>query len=242
MSPARYKRVILKISGELLAGEKHFGIDPQVMHAVALEVKEVHDLGVQIGIIVGGGNIVRGLEAATQGMERITGDNMGMLSTIINSIAFQDQLERLNVDTRVCSAINVDQVVEPYIRRRALRHLDKNRIVIIAAGTGNPNFTTDTAAALRSVELDADIILKGTKVDGVYDSDPVKNNNAFRFDELTYMDVVKKGLKVMDPTAITLSMDNNIPVIVFNFTKRGNLLKVIKGEKIGTIVRGKNRD
>ncbi len=240
MSSARYNRVILKVSGELLAGSKHFGIDPEVMHSVASEIKDVHDLGVGLGIIVGGGNIVRGLDAAAKGMERLTGDNMGMLATIINSIALQDHLEQLNVDTRVCSAINVEQIAEPFIRRRALRHLEKKRVVIIAAGTGNPNFTTDTAAALRAVELDADIILKGTRVDGVYDSDPEKNKNAFLYEELTYLDVVSKGLKVMDTTAITLSMDNDVPVRIFNFTESGNFLKIIQGENIGTIVRGEH--
>lgn len=242
MAQVQYKRVILKISGELLAGEQEYGIDPRTIHSVAREIKEVHELGVRLGIIIGGGNIFRGLSAASAGMEKVTGDNMGMIATIINSIALQDHLEKLGVETRVCSAISMEQIAEPFIRRRALRHLEKNRVVIIAAGTGHPNFTTDTAASLRAVELGSDVILKGTRVDGVYDSDPKINKNALRFKELSYIDVVKKGLKVMDPTAVTLSMDNNIPIIVFNFAKRGNLIKIIKGEKIGTIVRDTSND
>ena len=238
MASIWYKRVILKVSGELLAGKLEYGIDPEAMRTVASEIKEVHDLGVQLGIITGGGNIFRGLAAASSGMERVTGDNMGMLATIINSIALQDHLEQLNVDTRVCSAIHLEQIAEPFIRRRALRHLEKNRVVIVAAGTGNPNFTTDTAAALRAVEMEAEVILKGTRVDGVYNADPKIHKNASLYEELTYIDIVKMGLKVMDPTAVTLSMDNDKPVIVFNFTVPGNLVKIIKGEKIGTIVRG----
>ncbi|MFC1561581.1 UMP kinase [candidate division KSB1 bacterium] len=238
----RFSRILLKVSGELLAGEKKFGIEPGAIQKVAEEIKGVHDLGVQIGIIIGGGNVFRGLSLASQGMQRVTGDLMGMLSTVINSIALQDYLEQLGVATRVCSAINMDEIAEPFIRRRALRHLEKNRVVIFAAGTGSPNFTTDTAASLRAIEMEADVIIKGTRVDGVFDSDPHINKHAQKFDEVTYLDVVQKGLKVMDPTAITLSMDNNLPIIVFNLSKKGNLLKLIKGEKLGTIVRDNSHD
>jgi len=237
MTSIRYKRVILKISGELLAGTNEFGIDPAVIESIAREIQEIHNLGVQIGIVIGGGNIFRGLSAASSGMEHVTGDYMGMLATIINSIALQDHLERLSIQTRVCSAIGIDQIAEPFIRRRALRHIEKGRIVIIAGGTGNPNFTTDTAAALRAIELEAEIILKGTRVDGVYDVDPRKHKNALRYEEVSYMEMVNLGLRVMDPTAITLSMDNHIPIIVFNFAIPGNLLRIIKGEKVGTLVR-----
>ncbi|MFC1553555.1 UMP kinase [candidate division KSB1 bacterium] len=237
MADAVYKRIILKVSGELLAGDQEFGIHHDTIQTVALEIKAIHDLGVQIGIVIGGGNIFRGVTAASEGMEKVTGDNIGMLATVMNSIALQDHLEQLGVQTRVCTAISMEQIAEPFIRRRALRHLEKGRIVIIAAGTGHPNFTTDTAAALRAVELEAEIILKGSNVDGVYDSDPKFHKDAFKYDELTYLDVVKDGLKVMDSTAITLSMDNKIPIIVFNFTKNDNLLKIVTGEKIGTLVR-----
>jgi len=238
MTSIRYKRAILKVSGELLAGTQEYGIDPAVIDSVAQEIQEIHTIGVKLGIVIGGGNIFRGLSAASASMERVTGDYMGMLATVINSIALQDHLERLGIQTRVCSAITMDQIAEPFIRRRALRHLEKGRIVIVAGGTGNPNFTTDTAAALRAVELEAEILLKGTRVDGVYDADPQKNKNALRYEEVSYMDIVKQGLKVMDPTAITLSMDNHIPIIVFNFSIPGNLLRIIKGEKVGTLVRG----
>jgi uridylate kinase len=238
MTSIRYKRAILKVSGELLAGTQEYGIDPAVIDSVAREIQEIHTIGVQLGIVIGGGNIFRGLSAASASMERVTGDYMGMLATVINSIALQDYLERLGIQTRVCSAITMDQIAEPFIRRRALRHLEKGRIVIVAGGTGNPNFTTDTAAALRAVELEAEILLKGTRVDGVYDADPQKNKNALRYEEVSYMDIVKQGLRVMDPTAITLSMDNHIPIIVFNFSIPGNLLRIIKGEKVGTLVRG----
>ena len=238
MTSIRYKRAILKVSGELLAGTQEYGIDPAVIDSVAREIQEIHTIGVQLGIVIGGGNIFRGLSAASASMERVTGDYMGMLATVINSIALQDYLERLGIQTRVCSAITMDQIAEPFIRRRALRHLEKGRIVIVAGGTGNPNFTTDTAAALRAVELEAEILLKRTHVDGVYDADPQKNKNALRYEEVSYMDIVKQGLRVMDPTAITLSMDNHIPIIVFNFSIPGNLLRIIKGEKVGTLVRG----
>ncbi len=242
MKTLPYKRILLKTSGELLAGPQKFGIDPNAMQTVAEEIKQVHNLGVQIGIVIGGGNVFRGLALASEGMQRVTGDFMGMLSTVINSIALQDYLERLDVPTRVCSAISMDQIAERFIRRRAIRHLEKGRVVIFAAGTGSPNFTTDTAASLRAVEMEADVILKGTRVDGVYNCDPQKHPDAKKYDELTYLDVVQKGLKVMDPTAITLSMDNHLPIIVFNFTIKGNLIKLLKGNKLGTIVRDTSHD
>lgn len=242
MTPFRYKCIILKISGELLAGKQEYGIDPQTMESVAGEIKEVHELGVRMGIVLGGGNIFRGLSAASAGMNRIAGDNMGMLATVINSIALQDHLERLDVNTRVCTAISVEKIAEPFISRRAVRHLEKGRVVILAGGTGHPIFTTDTAAALRAVELGAEVILKGTRVDGVYNADPEKYKDAVRYEELSYIDIVKKGLKVIDPTAATLSMDNKIPMIVFNFTVPGNLVKIVKGEKIGTLIRESNHD
>jgi len=242
MASIRYKRILLKVSGEILAGGMGFGIDAKSIQTVAEELKQARDLGVQLGVVIGGGNIFRGLSSASVGMERVSGDFMGMLATVINSIALQDYLERLGVPTRVCSALNIEQIAEPFIRRRALRHLEKGRIVIFAAGTGSPNFTTDTASSLRAVEIEADIILKGTRVDGVYSADPEKHEDARKYDELTYLDVVKRGLKVMDPTAITLSMDNNLPIIVFNFTVPGNLKKIIQGKKIGTIVRDDDHD
>ena len=242
MVPVRYKCIILKISGELLAGKQEYGIDPQTMESIAREIKEVHELGVRMGIVPGGGNIFRGLSAASTGMNRIAGDNMGMLATVINSIALQDHLERLNVNTRVCTAISVEKIAEPFISRRAVRHLEKGRVVILAGGTGHPIFTTDTAAALRAVEIGAEVILKGTRVDGVYSADPEKYNNAVRYEELSHIDIVKKGLKVIDPTAATLSMDNKIPIIVFNFTVPGNLVKIVKGEKIGTLIKESNHD
>lgn len=217
-------------------GRQGLGIDPQVVNDVALELKEVKELGVEIALVIGGGNIFRGLSASVRGMDRVTGDYMGMLATVINALALQDQLERHKVQTRVLTAIKMEQLAEPFIRRRAIRHLEKDRIVIFAGGTGNPYFTTDTAAALRAIEIEADAIIKGTKVDGVYDDDPKTNANAKKFDQLTYLDVVKKRLKVMDTTAVTLCMDNNLPIIVFNLTVKGNLKKLILGESIGTIV------
>lgn len=242
MTPVRYKCIILKISGQLLAGKQGYGIDPQTMESVAQEIKEVHELGVRMGIVIGGGNIFRGLSAVSTGMNRITGDNMGMLATVINSLSLQDYLERLNINTRVCTAINVEKVAEPFIRRRAVRHLEKGRVVILAGGTGLPIFTTDTAAALRAVELGVEVILKGTRVDGVYSADPEKYKDAVRYEELSHIDIVKKGLKVIDPTAATLSMDNKIPMIIFNFTVPGNLVKIVKGEKIGTLIREPDHD
>ncbi|MDZ7268606.1 MAG: UMP kinase [candidate division KSB1 bacterium] len=231
-----FKRVLLKLSGEALMGNQGHGIDSQVIETVALEIKAVRALGVEIAIVVGGGNIFRGLSVAAHGMDRVQADNMGMLATVINSLALQDCLERIGVFTRVQTAIRMEQIAEPFIRRRAIRHLEKGRVVIFAAGTGNPYFTTDTAASLRAIEIQADAILKGTKVDGVYDSDPVLNRQARKFDQLSYLEIVKRGLKVMDITAVTLCMDNHLPIIVFNLTQPGNLKRVILGEPIGTTV------
>ncbi|MCP4725493.1 MAG: UMP kinase [bacterium] len=239
MPSHRFKRIILKVSGELLAGKKNFGIDHTVIDSVSKEIFNIYKTGTEIGIIIGGGNIFRGVSVESDGMQRIAGDHMGMLATVINCIALQDHLERHGAITRLCSAINMEEIAEPFIRRRALRHLEKGRIVIFAAGTGNPNFTTDTAAALRAVEMEADIILKGTRVDGIYNKDPKKHSEAKKYSELTYIEVVKKGLKVMDPTAVTLAMDNNVPILVFNLSVGGNLTKLINGKKIGTIVRDK---
>ena len=236
MSGPIYKRILLKLSGEALVGKQGLGIDPAVVNEIAQELKEVKELGVEIGIVIGGGNIFRGLSASARGMDRVTADYMGMLATVINAMALQDYLERYEVQTRVLTAIKMEQLAEPFIRRRAIRHLEKGRLVIFAGGTGNPYFTTDTAAALRAIEIEANAIIKGTKVDGVYDDDPKTNANAIKFDQLTYLDVVKKRLKVMDSTAVTLSMDNNLPIIVFNLTVKGNLKKLILGESIGTKV------
>ena len=236
MPEPAYKRILLKLSGEAMMGRQGLGIDPQVVDAVAMELKEVKELGVEIGLVIGGGNIFRGLSASARGMDRVTADYMGMLATVINALAMQDYLERHGVYTRVLTAIKMEQLAEPFIRRRAIRHLEKGRIVIFAGGTGNPYFTTDTAAALRAIEIEADAIIKGTKVDGVYDDDPKINENAIKFDQLSYMDVVKKRLKVMDSTAVTLCMDNDLPIIVFNLTVKNNLKKLILGESIGTIV------
>lgn len=236
MNKPKYKRVLLKLSGEALMGDKGYGIDPATVNYMAEEVKKAYELGVQISVVIGGGNIFRGVEAAQQGIERATADYMGMLATVINALAFQNALEKINVDTRVQSAIEMRELAEPYIRRKAIRHLEKGRVVIFAAGTGNPYFTTDTAAALRAIEIGADVILKGTKVDGIYSADPVKNPKAKKFDTLSYMDVIRNSLKVMDSTAITLCMDNNLPIIVFNVRKPDNLKKILLGEKIGSIV------
>ena len=231
-----YKRILLKLSGEALMGKQGLGIDPQVVSEIALELKEVKALGIEIGIVIGGGNIFRGLSASARGMDRVTADYMGMLATVINALALQDYLERYEVYTRVLTAIKMEQLAEPFIRRRAIRHIEKGRITIFAGGTGNPYFTTDTAAALRAIEIEADAIIKGTKVDGVYDDDPKTNKNAKKFDQLTYLDVVKKRLKVMDSTAVTLCMDNDLPIVVFNLTVKGNLKRLVLGESIGTIV------
>jgi uridylate kinase len=235
-SPA-YKRILLKLSGEALMGNQGFGVDPLMAATVAQEVKDVHGLGVEIAIVIGGGNIFRGLKATAQGMDRVSGDLMGMLATVINAIALQDALEKVNVFTRVVSAIEMREVAEPFIRRRAMRHLEKKRVVIFAAGTGNPYFSTDTAAALRAMEIKAEVILKATKVDGIYDADPVKVQSATMYKEIKYIDVLRQGLKVMDTTAISLCMDNSLPIIVFNLLQPGNIERVVMGEKIGTIVR-----
>lgn len=235
----KYKRILLKLSGEALAGSKGTGIDPEVLETLSEEVKALIEMGVEVGIVIGGGNIHRGVAGATKGMDRTTSDHMGMLATIINSIALQDSLERHDVYTRVLTAIEMKKIAEPYIRRRAVRHLEKKRVVIFAGGTGNPYFTTDTAAALRASEIDAEIILKATKVDGIYDKDPMKYDDAVKFDELSYIDVLNKGLKVMDSTAITFCMDNKIDIKVFNVFEKGNIEKVVMGEKIGTTVTSK---
>lgn len=236
MEAPKYRRVILKLSGEALAGDKDFGIDHAMLQKIALEVKEVYEKGVQVAIVVGGGNIWRGVAGSTKGMDRATADYMGMLATMINSLALQDALENENVDTRVQTAIEMREVAEPYIRRRAIRHLEKGRVVIFAGGTGNPYFTTDTTAALRAAEIEAEVILMAKNVDAVYDSDPKLNPAAQKLTELHYMDVLKNGLGVMDSTAASLCMDNKIPIIVFGLTDKGNVLKAVMGEKIGTVV------
>ncbi len=230
------KRIVLKISGEALMGELGYGIDPDVNDSVAKQIKEVRADGVEIAVVIGGGNIFRGLKAASKGMDRATADYMGMLATMMNGLALQDALERQRVDTRVLTAIELRELAELYIRRRAVRHLEKGRVVIFVCGTGNPYFTTDTAAALRAIEIGADMIIKATKVDGVYSKDPVKYKDAKKFEQLGYLDFLKKRLKVMDATAVTLCMDNKLPIAVFNIKKKGNILRVIKGQKIGTII------
>ena len=237
-----YKRILLKLSGEALMGDTKLGIDPHTVDQISQEISEVYHLGVQLGIIIGGGNIFRGLSASARGMDRVTADYMGMLATVINSLAMQDYIERRNIETRVMTAIKMEELAEPFIRRRAITHLQYGKIVIFGAGTGNPYFTTDTAAALRAIEIEADVILKGTKVDGVYDKDPCEYDDAVKYSELTYMDVVKKRLKVMDTTAVTLCMDNHLPIVVFNLRQKGNLKKVILGEHIGTKVTGGPND
>ena len=240
MSEPKYKRVVLKLSGEALAGDTGFGINPPTIEEIVKEIKEVHDLGVEIAIVVGGGNISRGTTGAEMGMERAQADYMGMLATVMNSLALQDALENEGVPTRVQTSIEMRQIAEPYIRRRAVRHLEKGRVVIFAAGTGNPYFSTDTTAALRAAEINADVILMAkNNVDGVYSSDPMKDLNATKFSELTHLDVISKGLQVMDTTASSLSMDNDIPLVVFNLNRQGNIRRVIMGEDIGTTVRGK---
>ena len=231
-----YRRVLLKLSGEILSGEKGFGIDPERANFLAKEVKSIHKLGVGVGLIIGAGNIFRGLQAADRGMDRVTGDYLGMLATIMNAISVQDALEREGCETRTLSALNITQIAEPYIRRRALRHLEKGRIVIVSGGTGNPFFTTDSAAALRAKELNAEVVIKGTKVDGVYDDDPVKNPSAVKYDSLTYDKVLEDNLRVMDLTAITLCKENKIPIQVFNIKEPGTLKELILGSKIGTLV------
>jgi len=238
MKRPRYKRILLKISGEILTGEKGFGIDPEIIRQIAQEIKEVVSLGVEVAIVIGGGNIFRGVAASSKGMDRATADYMGMLATVLNGLALQDALEKMEVHTRVQTAIEMKKVAEPFIQRRAIRHLEKGRVVIFAAGTGNPYFTTDTAATLRAVEIKADIILKATKVDGVYDRDPVQYADAMMYDKISYTDVLTKNLKVMDATAISLCRDNGLPLSVFNLQKTGNIKRVICGEKVGTIVGG----
>lgn len=233
-----FKRVVLKLSGEALQGRLGYGIDYDVTASIARQIKEVRQLGVEVAIVIGGGNIFRGFSASVKGVDRVNADYMGMLATVINGMALQDALEKNGVFTRVQTAIAMQQLAEPFIRRRAQRHLEKGRVVVFVGGTGNPYFTTDTTAALRAIELGADVILKATKVDGVYSSDPMKNKRAAKYETLRYIDVLKKGLKVMDATAISLCMDNKLPIIVFNLMKEGNIKRVITGEKIGTIVKG----
>ena len=237
-SPIPYKRVLLKIGGEALAGDGGYGIDEAVLSRMANEVREVHDLGCEIALVIGGGNIFRGLAASTRGMARATADYMGMLATLINSLAMQEALETVEVQTRVMSALSVSQVAEPYIRRRATRHLEKGRVVIFAAGTGNPYFTTDTAASLRAMEIGAQIIFKATKVDGIYDADPVHVADAKRYHEVSYIEVLQKNLKVMDSTAISLCMDNSLPILVFSMLETGNIKRAVLGEQVGTLVHG----
>jgi len=232
----KFKRVLLKLSGEALMGDQGFGIDPHVVLRIAAELKDVHSLGVQIAIVIGGGNIFRGIKASAEGFDRVAADHMGMLATLINALALQDALEKMDVYTRVQSAIEMKEVAEMFIRRRAIRHLEKNRVVIFAAGTGNPYFSTDTTAALRAMEIKAEVILKATKVDGIYDADPVKVANAKLYPEISYLDVLTQGLGVMDSTAISLCKDNNVPIIVFNMKFKGNIKRVIIGEKIGSLV------
>jgi uridylate kinase len=237
MSSPVYNRVLLKLSGEALMGEESFGIDPGVTAQVASEIGEIQQLGVETGIVIGGGNLFRGLAASAKGMDRVTADYMGMLATVINALALQDALEHLGITTRLATAIEMRAVAEPFIRRRALRHLEKKRVVVFAAGTGNPYFTTDTAAALRAMEMKADVILKGTKVDGIYTADPMTTPTATRFESISYLKVLEQGLKVMDATAISLCMDNHLPIVVFNLRTAGNLRRVIMGEQVGTLVK-----
>lgn len=240
MSSAKFKRVVLKLSGEALAGNEGFGINPSIIKSIAEQVKEVAELDVEVAVVVGGGNIWRGKIGSEMGMDRANADYMGMLATVMNSLALQDSLEQLGIETRVQTSIEMRQVAEPYIRRRAIRHLEKKRVVIFAAGTGNPYFSTDTTAALRAAEIEAEVILMAkNNVDGVYNADPVKDNNAKKYDELSYLDVLKEGLEVMDSTASSLCMDNDIPLIVFSLMEKGNIKRAVLGETIGTIVRGK---
>lgn len=232
----KYNRILLKLSGEALMGDRQYGIDPKRLAEYAAEIKQVHDQGVQIAIVIGGGNIFRGVAGASNGMDRVQGDYMGMMATVINAMALQGALEDAGMQTRLQTALKIEAIAEPYIKRRAVRHLEKNRIVIFGAGTGNPYFTTDTAAVLRGIEVDCDVILKGTRVDGVYDSDPEKNPDAIKYDNVTFDDVLSKGLNIMDTTAFTLSQENKLPIIVFDMNKPGNLLKVCEGATVGTTV------
>jgi uridylate kinase len=231
-----YKRILLKLSGEALMGERQYGIDPKTLAEYAAEIKQIHDQGVEIAIVIGGGNIFRGVAGASNGMDRVQGDYMGMLATVINGMALQGALEDAGMPTRLQTALKIEAIAEPYIKRRATRHLEKGRIVIFGAGTGNPYFTTDTAAVLRGIEVDCDVILKGTRVDGVYSADPEKDANAVKYDTITFDDVLAKGLNVMDTTAFTLSQENKLPIIVFDMNKKGNLLKICNGETVGTTV------
>jgi|TARA_B110000908_G_scaffold142450_1_gene170662 uridylate kinase len=233
----KYKRILLKLSGEALMGKKNFGIDSERLHDYAKDIKQITDLGVQVAVVIGGGNIFRGFDSNNEyKIDRVQGDHMGMLATVINGLALQSALENVGAPTRLQTAIKINEVAEPFIRRKAIRHLDKGRVVIFGGGTGNPYFTTDSAAVLRAIEIESDVILKGTRVDGIYDEDPEKNINAIKFDNISFEEVLKKGLKVMDTTAFTLSQENKLPIIVFDMNKKGNLLKLISGEKIGTTV------
>jgi len=232
----KYKRILLKLSGEALMGKRQYGIDPERLAEYAEDIKQITDLGVEVAIVIGGGNIFRGVAGASNGMDRVQGDHMGMLATVINGLALQSALEDADVPTRLQSAIKMNEVAEPFIRRKAMRHLEKGRVVIFGGGTGNPYFTTDSAAVLRAIEIEADVILKGTRVDGIYNDDPEKNSEAVKFDYISFDDVLRKGLKVMDTTAFTLSQENRLPIIVFDMNKRHNLLKVVSGENVGTTV------
>ncbi|MEK6152099.1 UMP kinase [Flavobacteriaceae bacterium 3-367] len=232
----QYKRILLKLSGEALMGERQYGIDPQRLAEYAKEIKQVVDKGIEVAIVIGGGNIFRGLAGASNGMDRVQGDHMGMLATVINGLALQSALEDNGVQTRLQSAIKINEVAEPFIRRRAMRHLEKGRVVIFGGGTGNPYFTTDSAAVLRAIEIEADVILKGTRVDGIYTSDPEKDKTATKFDTISFAEVLTKGLKVMDTTAFTLSQENELPIVVFDMNKKGNLMKLVSGENVGTVV------
>jgi uridylate kinase len=231
-----YKRILLKLSGEALAAGRGFGVDGDRVHEISLEIAAIRDLGVEMAIVVGGGNFFRGVAQQARDMDRVSADHMGMLATVINSLALQDALEKCDVQTRVMSAIEMNQVAEPYIRRRAIRHLEKGRVVIFAAGTGNPFFSTDTAASLRAMEIKADVLLKATKVEGIYDADPVIAKDAVKFEQISYMEILRLGLKVMDSTAVSLCKDNNLPVIIFNLNRSGNILRVVSGEKVGSLV------
>ena len=232
----KYKRILLKLSGEALMGNRQYGIDPERLDEYAQDIKTITDKGVEVAIVIGGGNIFRGVSGASKGMDRVQGDHMGMLATVINGLALQSALESTGIETRLQSAIKINEVAEPFIRRRAIRHLEKGRVVIFGGGTGNPYFTTDSAAVLRAIEIEADVILKGTRVDGIYNADPEKDSNAVKFNFISFDEVLKKGLKVMDTTAFTLSQENNLPIIVFDMNKKGNLYKVVSGEKVGTEV------
>jgi len=234
----KYKRILLKISGEAMMGEQSYGVEPSTVDFMAKEIREVVSMGVQVAVVIGGGNIFRGVEASVKGIERASADYMGMLATVINALALQNYLEKYAIPTRVQSAIEMKELAEPYIRRKAMRHLEKGRTVIFAAGTGNPYFTTDTAASLRAMEIDAEVILKATKVDGIYSSDPMKDPSAKKYQTVSYIDVLKKGLSIMDSTAISLCMDNNLPIVVFNLRGKGNIRKIIEGKKVGTLVWG----